>query len=76
MMRTSKYWTIILSDISTSVGSQISLSGYSLGLLLVIDFLFSQSVINILSTASWRGVWNIIDILFSGEGGVFHVGKD
>jgi len=28
---------------------------------LSLDFLFTQTVVNLLSTASWRGVWNLLD---------------
>jgi len=71
-MTAGKYLKIISADISHSVGAEISLSSYHLALWLGIDFLFTQTVINILSTASWRGVWNIFDIIFSGKQGVFH----
>ena len=36
-----------------------------LGVLLV-DFLFAQTVINLLSTAAWRGVWNLWDLYLYG----------
>ena len=76
IMTAGKYLKIISADISHSVGAEISLSSYHLALWLGIDFLFTQTVINILSTASWRGVWNIFDIIFSGEKGVFHVSRE
>ena len=76
IMTAGKYMKIISTDISHSVGAEISLSCYHLALWLGIDFLFTQTVINILSTASWRGVWNIFDIIFSGEQGVFHVSRE
>merc|ERR1719209_186162 len=28
---------------------------------LLLDFFFTQTVVNLLSTASWRGVWNLLD---------------
>jgi len=70
-MQTQKYSSIVCADIGNSVGSEITLSSSKLALWLGVDFLFTQTVINFLSTASWRGVWNIIDIIFSGEGGIF-----
>ena len=30
--------------------------------LLLTDFLLTQSLLNLLSTASWRGVWNLLDL--------------
>ena len=51
-----------------------------LGVLLV-DFLFAQTVINLLSTAAWRGVWNLWDLYLYGGAdlglqvlGLFQVG--
>ena len=73
MMTDKKYLSIIRADIGRSVGTEISLSGTKLALWLGLDFLFTQSVINILSTASWRGVWNNFDIVFNAEKGIFHV---
>ena len=35
-------------------------------LLLLVDFLFAQTVINLLSTAAWRGVWNLWDLYLYG----------
>ena len=76
MMNTNKYNNIICADIGHSVGTEIVLSSGNLALWLGLDFLFTQTIINILSTASWRGVWNILDIVFSGEGGLFEVTKN
>ena len=73
MMNTNECNRIICVDIGRSVGTEIALSSGNLALWLIIDFLFTQTVINLLSTASWRGVWNIIDIVFGGEAGLFQV---
>ena len=75
-MNTNKYNRIICADIGHSVGTEIALSSGNLALWLGLDFLFTQTIINVLSTSAWRGVWNIIDIVFSGEGGLFEVTKN
>ena len=76
VMNTNKYNRIICADIGHSVGTEIALSSGNLALWLGLDFLFTQTIINVLSTSAWRGVWNIIDIVFSGEGGLFEVTKN
>ena len=35
-------------------------------LLLLLDFVFTQTVVNILSTSAWRGIWNLWDLYLYG----------
>merc|ERR1719220_1734698 len=35
-------------------------------LLLLLDFVFTQTVLNMLSTSAWRGVWNLWDLYLYG----------
>ena len=34
--------------------------------LLLLDFVFTQSVVNMLSTSAWRGIWNLWDLYLYG----------
>jgi len=61
----SKVTTVICKDISKALGVSTHTSGIKLTFYLIVDFLFTQTVINLFSTASWRGVWNLLDHLFS-----------
>ena len=40
--------------------------GMRRAMLLLLDFCFAQTVINLLSTAAWRGVWNLWDLYLYG----------
>ena len=35
-------------------------------LLLLLDFVFTQTVVNLLSTSAWRGIWNLWDLYLYG----------
>ena len=72
-MMASSYTRAVNSDISKSIGSRLDLSAEKLIFLTTVDFIFTQTVINAFSTASWRGVWNILDIVFAGDGGIWQV---
>ena len=58
---------VVSNDVLLSVGSSGEVPAKGFFWLLTLDFLFTQSIINCLSTASWRGVWNLIDL------GVVHI---
>ena len=34
--------------------------------LLLLDFVFTQTVLNMLSTSAWRGIWNLWDLYLYG----------
>ena len=34
--------------------------------LLLLDFVFTQTVVNMLSTSAWRGIWNLWDLYLYG----------
>ena len=69
----SSYTRAVNSDISKSIGSRLELSVEKIIFLTTVDFIFTQTVINVLSTASWRGVWNILDMVFAGDGRIWQV---
>lgn len=35
-------------------------------MLLLLDFVFTQTVVNMLSTSAWRGIWNLWDLYLYG----------
>ena len=61
-------WEVMMATLHRSVSRDASLStganidGNRFFLFLFLDFIFTQTVINLLSTASWRGVWNLLDL--------------
>merc|ERR1719369_1330820 len=61
----------INKDISKSIGYRLDLSTEKVIFLSLVDFVFTQTWVNLLSTASWRGVWNLLDILLAGETGLW-----
>ena len=50
---------VLCKDVSRGVGHDVSLTGGKLTFLVVIDFLFTQILVNALNVASWRGVWGL-----------------
>ena len=76
----SSYVTVMASftravnkDISKSIGYRLDLSMEKVIFLSLVDFLFTQTWVNLLSTASWRGVWNLLDIFLAGDSGLWKV---
>jgi len=70
-MMASSYTRAINKEISKSIGYILDLPFQKLVFLSTVDFLFTQTVINTFSTASWRGVWNLFDLLLVEEGAVW-----
>ena len=69
----SSYTRAINKEISKSIGYILDLPFQKLVFLSTVDFLFTQTVINTFSTASWRGVWNLFDLLLVEDGAVWQV---
>ena len=64
----------ISKEVSKCVGYQLNLSSDKFFLLICTDFFFTQIVINLFNTSTWRGVWNLIDIMLMYEGAIWKVG--
>jgi len=60
----------ICQDVTKSVGRTVNLPAERLFPIMAGDFLWTQTVINVLNVASWRGVWGLwealFDVLFEG----------
>ena len=69
--RRPKIIDLICDDITRVLSKDVlaTISSSKVLLLLALDFVFVQTVINTLSTATWRGVWNLLDVFFSGDNG-------
>jgi len=51
----------LIREVRLSWGGGSSPPQKNFFLWLLLDFFFTQTVVNVLSTASWRGVWNLLD---------------
>ena len=54
----------ICQDVTKSVGRTVNLPAERLFPIMAGDFLWTQTVINVLNVASWRGVWGLWEALF------------
>ena len=54
----------ICQDVTKSVGRTVNLPAERLFPIMAGDFLWTQTVINLLNVASWRGVWGLWEALF------------